>query len=185
MTDDQIVALYWQKDEAALRESELKYGRYCRTLAERILRNAEDAAECVNDVYMRAWESIPPQRPQYLRAFLAKLTRNLAIDRFRAHTAGKRGGGETDAVLDELAEIIGSQDTAESTVTANELGAAVSRFLYSQPRREADVFVRRCFFADSPGEIAKRYGLSEGNVRVILSRTRRKLRAYLESEEYL
>lgn len=184
MTDEQIVALYLQKDEAALRESENAYGGYCRALARRFV-SAEDASECVNDAYLRAWGAIPPERPTHLRAYLAKLTRNLALDRRRAYGAEKRGNGEADAVLDELAEIVGASETAESAVTARELGEAVNRFVRGLPRREGDVFVRRCFFADSTAEIARRYGMSENNVKVTLSRTRKKLRTYLESEGYL
>lgn len=184
MTDEQIVNLYLQKDEAALRESERAYGAYCRALAERFV-SAEDAGECVNDAYLRAWNAIPPERPAHLRAFLARLTRNAALDRYRAHSAEKRGGGEADAVLEELSEVVGAGETAESAVTAKELGEAVNRFVRSLPRRESDIFVRRCFFADTAAEIAARYGMTEGNVKVTLSRTRKKLRIYLESEGYL
>ena len=184
MTDEQIVNLYWQKDESALRESENAYGAYCRALAERIV-SAEDARECVNDAYLRAWDAIPPERPAHLRAFLAKLTRNAALDRYRAYSAEKRGGGAADAVLDELSEVVGAGEDAESAVTAKELGAAVNRFVRSLPRREGDVFVRRCFYADTTAEISKRYGMTENNVKVTLSRTRKKLRIYLESEGYL
>lgn len=184
MTDEQIVTLFWNKDERALRESEAAYGGYCRALAERFV-SAEDAQECWSDAMLRAWDAIPPERPTHLRAFLAKLTRNLALDRFRADCAAKRGGGEGDAVLSELAEVLGGRETAETTVAARELGEAVNRFVRSLPQREGDVFIRRCFFADTTVEIAKRYGISEGSVKVMLSRTRKKLRTYLESEDYL
>ena len=184
MTDEQIVNLYWRKDEAALRESESAYGAYCRVLAERFV-SPEDAQECVNDAYLRAWDAIPPERPRHLRAYLAKLTRNAALDRYRACAAEKRGGGTADAVLDELAEIVGGYEDAESAVTAKELGEAVNRFVRDLPRHEGDVFIRRCFFADSTAEIAKRYGMTENSVKVTLSRTRKKLKLYLESEGYL
>ena len=184
MTDEQIVDLFWKKDEAALRESESAYGAYCRALAERFV-SAEDARECVNDAYLRAWDAIPPERPTHLRAFLAKLTRNAAIDRYRADAAEKRGGGEPEAVLDELAEVVGAGETAESAVTAKELGEAVNRFVRGLPRREGDVFIRRCFFAETTAEIAKRYGMTENNVKVTLFRARTKLRVYLEKEGYL
>ena len=184
MTDEQIVTLFWNKDERALRESEAAYGGYCRALAERFV-SAEDAQECWSDAMLRAWDAIPPERPAHLRAFLARLTRNLALDRFRADSAAKRGGGEGDAVLSELAEVLGGHETAETAVAAQELGEAVNRFVRSLPRREGDVFIRRCFFADTTAEIAKRYGMSEGSVKAMLSRTRKKLRTYLESEDYL
>ena len=184
MTDEEIVTLFWNKDERALRESEVTYGGYCRTLAERFV-SIEDAQECWNDAMLRAWDAIPPERPVHLRAFLAKLTRNLALDRFRADSAAKRGGGEWNAVLSELIEVLGVHETAETTVAAREMGEAVNRFVRGLPRREGDVFIRRCFFADTTTEIARRYGMSEGSVKVMLSRTRKKLRTYLESEDYL
>ena len=184
MTDEQIVALFWQRDEHALYESERAYGDYCRRLAERFV-SAEDAQECWNDALLRAWNAIPPQRPVHLRAFLARLTRNLAFDRFRAGNAAKRGRGEPDAVLSELAEVLGGDETAESIVSSQELGEAITGFLRGLPDRERDVFIRRCFFADTAAEIAKRYGASAGSIKVMLSRTRKKLRVYLESEGYL
>lgn len=184
MTDEQIVTLFWNKDERALRESEAAYGGYCRALAERFV-SAEDAQECWSDAMLRAWDAIPPERPTHLRAFFVKLTRNLALDRFCADCAVKRGGGEGDAVLSELSELLGGRETAETTVAARELGEAVNRFVRGLPRREGDVFIRRCFFADTAAEIAKRYGMSEGSVKVMLSRTRKKLRTYLEREDYL
>lgn len=184
MTDEQIVSLFWQRDEQALRESEAVYGGVCRALAERFV-SAEDAEECWNDALLRSWKSIPPERPTHLRAWFLKLTRNLALDRFRVSRAAKRGGGEADAVLSELSEVLSGHETAENAVSARELGEAVSRFIRGLPRREGDVFLRRCFFADSAAEIAGRYGMTEGSVRVMLSRTRKKLRGYLESEGYL
>ncbi len=184
MTDEQIVTLFWQRDEKALTESEKAYGGYCRALAERFV-SAEDANECWNDAMLRAWNAIPPQRPSHLRAFLAKLTRNLALDRFRVSSAAKRGGGDAEAVLSELAEMIGGRESAESAVTAQELGIAVNSFVRALPAREGNVFVRRCFFADTTAAIAARFGMSEGSVKVMLSRTRKKLKVYLESEGYI
>ena len=184
MTDEEIVTLFWERDERALQASEAAWGGYCRSLAERFV-SPEDAQECWSDALLRAWEAIPPERPAHLRAFLARLTRNLAIDRYRAGSAAKRGGGEGEALLSELAETLSGRETAESAVAARELGEAVNRFVGGLPRREGDVFIRRCFFADAPSEIAVRYGMSAGSVKVMLSRTRKKLRAYLESEGYL
>ena len=184
MTDEQIVALFWDRDEQALRESEAAYGGYCRALAERFV-STEDAQECWSDAMLRAWDAIPPERPAYLRAFLAKLTRNAALDRIRIDSAAKRGGGEGNAALAELAVVLGGRETAETSVAAKELGEAVNRFVRSLPRREGDVLIRRCFFADTTAEIAKRCGMSEGGVKVMLSRTRKKLKTYLESEGFL
>lgn len=184
MTDEQIVALYYQRSEAAIAETQSRHGSACRALARRILRSDDDAEECVSDVWLRAWNAIPPARPNSLRAFLLKLTRNAALDRCRANSAAKRGGGEVDAVLSELSEIAAGDDAA-GTLEARELGAALSAFLRTQKTREADIFIRRCFYAEGIDEIARRYRLRPNAVAVSLSRTRKKLRAYLESEGYL
>ncbi|MBR5381352.1 MAG: sigma-70 family RNA polymerase sigma factor [Oscillospiraceae bacterium] len=184
MTDGQIAALFRQRDERALAESEAAYGAFCRALAEKFV-SAEDAQECWSDALLRAWDTVPSENPAHLRAYFARLTRNLALDRFRRESAAKRGGREADAVLSELAELLGGRETAESAAAARELGEAVNRFVASLTPREGDVFVRRCFFAEKTAEIAKRYGMSEGSVKTSLSRTRKKLKTYLESEGYV
>ena len=184
MEDDQIIELYWQKNADAISETASKYGSYCFAIAENILHNAEDSEECVNDTWLRAWNAIPPQRPGVLRMFLAKITRNLAFNRFHARNAEKRGGGETALVLDELGECLGGAD-AEAAYEAKELRRSIRHFVRSLPEREGNVLVRRYFFAEPIADIAKRYGLSENNVTVILSRTRKKLKAHLLKEGYL
>ena len=184
MEDDQIIELYWQKNADAISETASKYGSYCFAIAENILHNAEDSEECVNDTWLRAWNAIPPQRPGVLRMFLAKITRNLAFNRFNARNAEKRGGGETALVLDELEECLGGAD-AEAACEAKELRQSIRNFVRALPEREGNVLVRRYFFAEPVADIAKRYGLSENNVTVILSRTRRKLKAHLLKEGYL
>ena len=184
MEDSQIVELYWRKDADAISETAGKYGAYCFAIAENILHNAEDSEECVNDTWLHAWNAIPPQRPDTLRMFLAKITRNLAFNRFRARNARKRGGGEMALVLDELGECLGGAD-AEAAYEAKELRQCIRRFVRALPERERNVLVRRYFFAESAADIAKRYGLRENNVMVILSRTRRKLKAHLLKEGYL
>ena len=185
MEDSQIVELYWQKDADAISETAKKYGAYCFTIAENILHNTEDSEECVNDTWLRAWNTIPPQRPEVLRIFLAKITRNLSLDRFNARNAEKRGGGEIALVLDELAECLGSGSNTEAAYEAKELRQCIRHFVRMLPEREGNVLVRRYFFAEPVADIAKRYGLSENNVMVILSRTRKKLKAHLLKEGYL
>ena len=184
MEDSQIVELYWQKNANAISETADKYGMYCFTIADNILHSAEDSEECVNDTWLRAWNAIPPQKPDVLRIFLARITRNLAFNRFNARNAQKRGGGEIALVLDELGECLGGADT-EAAYEAKELRQCIRRFVRSLPEREGNVLVRRYFFAESAADIAKRYGLTENNVMVILSRTRRKLKAHLLKEGYL
>ena len=185
MEDNQIVELYWQKNADAISETASKYGSYCFAIAENILHNTEDSEECVNDTWLRAWDAIPPQKPDVFRTFLAKITRNLAFNRFNARNAQKRGSGETALVLDELAECLGGGTDAETAYETKELRQCIRHFVRSLPEREGNVLVRRYFFAEPIADIAKRYGLTKNNVTVILSRTRRKLKAHLVKEGYL
>lgn len=185
MEDERIIELYWQRSADAVSETAKKYGTYCLGIAGHILRDAGDAEECVNDTWLRAWNTIPPQWPRVLRLFLAKITRNLALDRFRTQNAEKRGGGEFNLVLDELAECLGGGTDAEADFEAKELGECVRSFVRALPERDRNVLLRRYFFADPASDIAKRYGLSENHVMVILSRTRKKLKAHLLKEGYL
>lgn len=185
MEDSEIIALYWQRSPDAVSETDKKYGAYCFAIAENILHNAEDAEECVNDTWLRVWNAMPPQRPNVLRLFLARITRNLAFDRFRARSAEKQGGGEMALVLDELAECLGGGTSTEAAFEAGELREYIQRFVRALPERDGNVMARRYFFAEPVADIAKRYGLSENNVTVILSRTRKKLKAHLLKEGYL
>ena len=185
LEDGRIIELYWRRDPDAVSETAGKYGAYCFAIAENILHNAEDSEECVNDVWLRAWNAMPPRRPRVLRLFLARITRNLAFDRFNARSAEKRSGGEMALVLDELAECLGGGTSAEASFEAAELRECVRRFVRALPERDGNVMARRYFFAEPVAEIAKRYGLSENNVMVILSRTRGKLKAHLRKEGYL
>ncbi len=184
MEDSQIVELYWQRSADAISETADKYGAYCFAIADNILRSAEDSEECVNDTWLHAWNAMPPQRPRVLRLFLARITRNLALDRFHARSAQKRGGGELDLVLDELGECLGGGADVESACEAEELRRSIGRFVRSLPEREGNVLARRYFFAEPVADIAKRYGLSENHVTVILSRTRKKLKTHLLKEGY-
>lgn len=185
MEDSQIIELYWQKKSDAISETAKKYGAYCYTIANNILHSAEDSEECVNDTWFHAWNAIPPQKPTVLRAFLAKITRNLSFDRYNARNAEKRGGGEIAFVLDELGECLGGGTDTEATYEAKELRKFIQFFVRTLPERDGNVLVRRYFFAEPVADIAKRYGLTENNVMVILSRTRRKLKANLLKEGYL
>ena len=184
MEDRQIVELYFQRDTAAIQESDNKYGSYCFAIADNILHNNEDAEECVNDTWLGAWNAMPPQKPIRLRMFLAKITRNLSFDRFSARSAQKRGGGEIHLVLDELAECIACETDIENDYLAKELEQCIRLFVRKLPARDGNVFVRRYFFTESIATIAKRYGMTENSVMVVLSRTRKKLKAHLEREGY-
>ena len=184
MEDRQIVELYWQKNTAAISETADKYGAYCFTIAENILQNAEDSEECVNDTWLHAWNAMPPKRPNALRMFLAKITRNLSFNRFHAKNAKKRGGGEITLVLDELSECLAGGANVEAAYEAAELEECIRRFVRALPERDRNVFVRRYFFTEPAAAIAKRYGLTGNNVTVILSRTRKKLKQELTKEGF-
>lgn len=184
MEDSQIVELYWHKNADAISESNSKYGAYCFTIANNILHNNEDSEECVNDTWLNAWNAMPPQKPTKLQLFLAKITRNLSFTRFNSRSADKRGGGEINLVLDELAECLASESDVESEYEVRELGQCIRMFVRTLPERDGNVFVRRYFFTDPVANIAERYGLTDNNVMVILSRTRKKLKTHLVKEGF-
>lgn len=185
MEDSQIIELYWQKNTDAISETAKKYGAYCFAIAENILHNPEDSEECINDTWLHAWNVIPPQKPLILRMFLAKITRNLSLDRLDARNAKKRGSGEIALILDELEECLGSRTDTESAYEAKELRQCIQHFVRTLPEREANVLVRRYFFAESIADIAKRYSLTKNHVMVILNRSRKKLKTHLLKEGYL
>lgn len=185
MEDREIVELYWQKNTDAISQTANKYGAYCFAIANNILHSAEDSEECVNDTWLHAWNAMPPQRPNVLRMFLAKITRNLSFNLFNMKNAEKRGGGEIPLVLDELAECLASKADVEIAYEATELEQCIRRFVRALPKRDRNVFVRRYFFTEPTSAIAERYGLTVNNITVILSRTRKKLKLELMKEGYL
>ena len=184
MEDRELVRRFRQRDETALGETDAKYGPVCRSLAENLLGSGEDGEECWNDALLRAWNAIPPEEPRSLRAYLLKLTRRLAIDRLRARTAEKRGGGAASLLLEELEECLPGPGSAENEVLARELGEKVNGFLRTLPRRERELFIRRCFYGESAALLAERFGMRENSVNVLLRRTRLKLREMLKKEGY-
>lgn len=184
MEDEQILKLYYARDEQALAETEKKYGGYCYTLANSILQNAQDAEETVSDTLMRAWESIPPKKPNILKMFLAKITRNLAFSRWRRDHAEKRGSGEMAMVLEELEDCLAAPGRVEDRVNLQELVKSIRTFLDTLPPKEQDIFLRRYFFVEESGLIAQRYGMKTATVQRTLLRTREKLKRYLIQEGY-
>lgn len=183
MEDKQIVTLYLQRNERAIDETAAKYGSYCFTIANNILENREDAEEAVNDAYLGLWSSIPPHRPVVLSTFLGKITRRLAIKRWQKNQAQKRGGGETQLVLEELAGCIPARDTVETEMEASELNRVLNSFLHSLPQTERSVFVCRYWYLDPIDTIARRFGFTQSKVKSMLSRTRKKLYHTLQKEE--
>lgn len=182
MDDRQIIALYNERSEAALSETATKYGKYCRTIAYNILYNEEDSEECVNDTWLRAWEAIPPQYPNRLSAFLGKITRNLALNRYKQNAAKKRGGGQTMLALEELTECIpGANSTEEATEEAL-LIEVLNRFLADLSTEKRKLFLRRYWYLCSVKEIAEDFNLGESNVKMTLLRLREQLKSVLEKE---
>ncbi len=183
MDDSKIIGLFERRDETAIAETARKYGSTLHLTALRILGIHEDAEECVNDTYLAAWNAIPPEKPLFLKQYLAKITRRLAFNRYKASTREKRGGGETAAVLDELSEVLADKNDVESVLHEKALAEAVNRFLHALPKRESAIFLRRYFYAEEMREIGKRFGMREPAVRMSLSRTREKLKEYLKKED--
>ena len=183
MDDSKILELYFSRSEKAIQETDKKYGGYCYKIAYSILANREDSEESVNDTYLNAWNCIPPRKPAKLSAFLGKLTRNIAIDRWRNMSAQKRGNGEVDIALDELSECVSGKQSIEEEIIQKEVVACLNRFLATLSDDERIVFMCRYWYVNSINEIADKTGFSIGKIKSMLHRTRGKLSRQLEKEE--
>ena len=181
MEDSAIVRLYWDRDQRAIPASEEKYGSRCRGVSYGILSSREDAEECVNDTWHRAWDTMPPQRPGCLRAYLCRLARGLSIDRWRARRAQKRGEG-TEVLLSELEDCVPAAPSAEEVWEAREVAAAIDRWLDGLDRESRALFVRRYWYGDRVDELAARWGRTPNGTAQRLRRLRAGLRRALERE---
>ena len=179
MEDEKIVMLYWERNENAIRETEEKYGKYCYTVAYNILHSHEDSDECVNDTWSGAWNAMPPERPTKLKSYLARITRNIAIDKLRYINAQRRGA-EVASVIDEYWECIPSDDALIEDEML--MRKAINGFLASLDDRTRVIFMRRYWYSMSVKDIADGMRLSESHVSVILHRTRSKFKDYLTKE---
>lgn len=184
MDDAKIVQLFLERNEQAIPATADKYGNYCTSIAKNILGNLEDAEECVNDTYYNTWNAIPPHRPQMLSAFLGKIVRNLAFNRYKCNTADKRGGGEIVLVLDELTDCVSGKDDVEQAYEYKELVAAINDFLDTLPAEKRNIFVCRYWYTDSISDIAARYDMTYAAVSMTLNRLRTKLHNYLVERRY-
>ncbi len=182
MKDTEILDLYWERNENALKETQRVYGKYCYSIAYNILHNREDSDECVNDTWLRAWYVIPPKRPNRLSLFLGTITRNLSFDKWKHKNALKRGNGEMELALDELMECVPASRSTEDIVEAAELERLINDFLHTLPEKECNVFLRRYWYVEEYSEIAKRFHMNLNTVKTSLFRTRGKLKAFLEQE---
>ena len=181
MDDERIVALYWQRDEQAIHETDTKYGAFCHKIAMNILSNLQDAEECVNDTYLRTWNAIPPGKPQKLGAFVGKITRHLALDKYKASHAAKRQVDTFALSLDELGECLPAKDF-HADEDARAIGEAINGFLKKETADARKIFVCRYFYGDSIEEISARLHISEAKVKSSLFRSRNRLRIHLEGE---
>ena len=184
LEDDEIVALFYARSEQAVTELSKKYGALCKTIASHILNNDLDAEECVNDAFYAAWTSIPPQNPNPLKAYISRITRNLAIAKYHKNTAKKRNS-IYDVALEELAVCIPTRFDVETELAGKELAHSLENFLDTLDKESRVMFIRRYWYSDSISEIAERVSLSNNHVTVKLSRIRGKLRKYLEKEGFV
>jgi len=174
--------MYWAREEGALDATMTKYGRILFKVAHNILHDKEDAEECVNDTLLKAWDAIPPKNPEFFGAYLAKITRNFSLQRWRAHGAKKRGGGQATLILDELGETIPHPSTAEHNFEYTQTVRAINTYLGEMDDDSRIVFVRRYFFGDSVNDICDRFRVSHSKVKSMLFRARQKLKGHLEKE---
>ena len=182
MEDSQIIELYWTRSEDAIQYTRERYESLCYALASRILSDRRDAEECVSEAYLRIWNAIPPERPARLGAFLAKIVRNLALDRYDYLRAARRNA-ELELAFDELGECLPDGADVEQAADGKEVAQAVSRFLRTQPQKVRKLFIRHYWYGDSLEVLAKAFGMSQSAVKSQLFRTRSKLREALREEE--
>lgn len=183
MDDTSIIELYRNRDERAISETEKKYGKLCYRIAENILKQKEDSEECVNDTFMKAWNSIPPDRPMHFSAYLCQITKRLALSKYRYNTANKR---QSDGCLsyEELSDIVSDKKTPEDARIMSELSNAINAFLMSEDKQNRIIFIRRYWYYDSIEAIAESFQLNAKTVGSILFRMRKRLKKYLEKEGF-
>lgn len=184
MDDSRIIGLYFERNESAVSETEKKYKNFCFSIANNILHNNEDAAECVNDTFLGAWNAIPPHNPENLQAYLGKITRNLSLKKWREKNAQKRGGSSVQVSLEELEECIPSGLTIDEYIETEELTSIINSFLSALPESERRVFLRRYWYYDSIDDICGRFGFGKSKVKMILKRTRDRLHKRLNKEGF-
>ena len=182
MEDNEIIELFWQRSQQAIVETDNKYGRRLKTLSMNILHDREDVEECVNDTYHAAWNTLPPEKPNYFFAYLARLTRNFSFGKYDYYHAQKRCVTVVE-LSDEIENCIPSPNDLEQKMDSKEIGRIISEFLYKQPVEMRNVFVRRYWYMDSIKDISCIFHISESKVKSILFRMRNKLREHLEKED--
>ena len=182
MEDQQIIKLFWDREEQAVNETAHKYSAYCYAIAFNVLSVKEDAEECVNDTLQKAWDSIPPNRPDNLKAWLGKVCRNVALNLWQKNHAKKRNQG-MDLLLSELEDCIPSSNTVEKEIENSEISMCINRWLQTLPREDRILFVRRYWFGDAVKDLANTRGISPKTIAQKLLRLRKGLKAALEKED--
>ena len=182
MTDKKITELFFARSEDAIRETDRKYGDYLRSLARSVLGSSQDSEECVNDAYLKLWDNIPPQKPDKLGAFAARIVRNIALNTAARLSALKRGGGAADTAFEEISECMPSRENVEQSADSRELARTIERFLSTLGREKQIIFLKRYWYFGSVSDIADEMGMSESKIKMTLLRTREKLRQELEKE---
>jgi len=183
-TEREIIALYQSRDENAVRMTAETMGKYCYSIAFNVLNSREDAEECVNDTYLAVWNSIPPAEPVSLKSFVSSITRNLALNRYKEQHRNKRGGGQVPLALEELSEVVSDTEDVTANYERKDLLEHISAFLRKCSPRDRGLFLDRYIRLEPTPVLAKQYGVKEAQVLLILSRTRKKLKAHLEKEGY-
>ncbi|MBR3045090.1 MAG: sigma-70 family RNA polymerase sigma factor [Oscillospiraceae bacterium] len=183
MEDEEIIALYFARDEKAIAETDRKYGTRCRRLGIRILGNPQDAEECCNDVWLKAWNTIPPQKPAFFSAYLVKLMRNAALNLYEKLHAEKRGGTQTAVLLDELEDCLAAPDDIEAQISEAETGELLRRYLKNVSEEARNIFILRYVYMMPVKDIAEKYEIGVSKVKVSLHRTRKGLREFLGGEQ--
>ena len=184
MDDNEIIELFFARDEGAVAAAQGKYGAYCAAIARNILGDPGAAEECVNDTWLKCWQSIPPQRPHSLKSFAGRIARNLALSVRREASAQKRGGGQVQLALDELDEVVSGSDTPEGALDREALRAALDGFLAGLPEQHRNLFLRRYWYLDGVEALAGRFSMSRTQVTTTLHRLRGKLRVHLQQEGF-
>lgn len=182
MEDEEIIGLFFERSEQAIRELNAKYGNVCKKLSYSILNDRLDAEECVNDAYLGAWNAIPPAQPNPLLPYVCKIVRNISLKLYYRKSAAKRSSAYTVA-MEEIEACLAGPDTVESEIGARELARIIEGFLDTLTAENRVIFMRRYWFCDSCKEIAGFTGLSEKNISVRLARIRGKMKEYLAERE--
>ncbi len=184
MDDNEIIELFFARDEGAIEAAGREYGAYCASIARNILGDQGAAEECVNDTWLKCWQSIPPQRPRSLKGYAGRIVRNLALSARRSENAQKRGGGQVQLALDELSEVVSGGETPEGALDRETFRGALDGFLAGLADRDRNLFLRRYWYLDSVEQLAKRFRMSRTHVTTTLHRLRQKLRVHLQQEGF-